>query len=61
MRYVLWCQPKNGLENGCRYGDRYGQGAKIFDTKEAVDSVYRIQTQSILDWTYEVRPHVEGK
>ena len=55
MRYVIWCQPKSGIENGCWYGDRYGDGPIIFATKEAVDKLCHSQTCSILDWTYEVR------
>jgi hypothetical protein len=57
MKFMIWCQRKDGLRNGVWFGQREnGFGvARTFDTAQIAELHIADRRVNYTDWLYEVR------
>ena len=61
MMFMIWCQPKNGLENGVWFGLSSPNGHREFDTFESAKRVAGLWNVYDRSMTYQVREYHEDK
>jgi hypothetical protein len=55
-RWSVWCQPKDGSDNGQWIGERYF-GLRTYTDREAVEKELARKVASDRNWHYEIREY----